>query len=513
MEDTTSWYKPGPKISEFHHSKAKIRAIIGARGSGKTTGLAVEVLGHGWHNPGGRIYILRKTEESQDTSTLKTFELVFRECGTAYVDTGLSLFKKIEGGKQFRIPSELAVQMFNEFMKTKPNKSSILQWLDTVGNQYCATIHFSGVPDSSKRDSRFRGYECSMLIFVEADQLAREDLEMGLFCLRWKGADGNYIKDTCCILDTNPPAPSHWIAQYEKEYETDSSVRFWHIPMEENADNLPPGYVETSKRMYANNPAMYKRMILGEYAEAFDGARVFHAFSEQHAGDALPWPQGAYLIRAWDFGVHNAVVFSAYWEINGEEYWWDMHEQFLTQSDTDRQARAVWEITREVFPFWNDRSICAGVYDACDPAGAARSGLTSQIGMRSHLDVLASHNIFPKFSTKHRSLALSIAAYNRLLGQRDSQGRLVYRICRKSCPQLYLASLGGYRYPDVGETGYGSGEPGKGPGFGNYDHIADASRYGKINFLRLVKTEMESMQKPVGKMSVKTDVNPKRSWR
>jgi hypothetical protein len=283
--------------------------------------------------------------------------------------------------------------------------------------------------------------------------------------------------------------------------------------MEENADNLPPGYVETSKRMYANNPAMYKRMILGEYAEAFDGARVFYAFSEQHAGDNVPWPQGAYLIRAWDFGVHNAVVFSAYWEDGGDEYWWDLHEQWLTQSDTDRQAREAVALTRDLFPWFNDRSICSGVLDACDPAGAARSGLTSQVGMRSHLDVLSTYQIYPKFSTKHRSLATSLSAYNRLLEKRDKHGRLCYRICRKGCPRLYLASLGGYRYPDVGETGYGSGEPGKGPDFGNYDHIADASRYGKINFLRLMKVEMEAMQKPVGKMATKTDVNPKRQYR
>lgn len=352
-----------------------------------------------------------------------------------------------------------------------------------------------------------------MLIFVEADQLLREDLEMGMFCLRWKGPDGKYIKDACCILDTNPPSPTHWIAKYEYEHETDSSVKFWHIPMDDNAENLPPGYVESSKRMYANNPAMYKRMILGEYAEAFDGKRVFYAFQERHAGDDVPWPLGAYLIRGWDFGTNNAVVFSAYWEDGGDEYWWDLYEQYLEQSDTDRQARAAWEITREVFPFWNDRAICAGVYDACDPAGAAKAGLSSQVGMRSHLDVLATHNIYPKYSHKHRSLALSIAAYNRLLEKTDRNGKLVYRICRKSCPRLYLASLGGYRYPDEGETGYGSGEPGKGPDFGNYDHIADASRYGKVNFLRLIKVEMENMQKPVGKLAVKTAINPARSWR
>jgi PBSX family phage terminase large subunit len=509
----TDWYKPGPKMAEFHRSKARLRVLVGARGSGKTTGIAIEAMGHCWHNPGARVYLLRKTEESQDNSTLKTFELAFRECGSAYVQTDTSLFKKIEGGKYFRLPSEEAVKLFNKFKKTNPNKSEILQWLDSVGNQFCSFLHFSGVPDSSKRDTRFRGYECSMLIFVEADQLAREDLDMALFCLRWKGADGEYIKDACCILDTNPPPPSHWIAKMEEEFVTDTTAKFWHIPMDENEHNLPPGYVASSKRMYANNPAMYKRMILGEYAEAFSGSRVFHKFSEQHAGDDLPWPAGAYLIRGWDFGTHNAVVFSAYWEVNNIEYWWDLYESVLDLSDTDRQAAAARDITNAVFPFHNDRSICAGVFDASDPAGAAKAGLTSQVGMRSHLDVLSVYHIYPKYSHKHRSLALSIAGYNHLLDQRDPAGRLVYRICRKGCPKLYLASLGGYRYPEVGETGYGSGEPGKGPDFGGYDHVADASRYGKVNFLKLVKSKMEEAVKPVGKLAPNTNVNPKRRWR
>lgn len=504
------WYRPGPKIVEFHRSKAKTRVLVGARGSGKTTADAVEAIGHGWHNAGAKVYILRKTESSQADTTLDTFERTFISCGTGYMQNGdRSLFKKIDGGKYFRIPSAEAVRLFNIFLKGKPTNTQIEQWLNTVGNRYCSFIHFSGVPDATKRDSRFRGYECSMLIFVEADQLLKEDWEMAMFCLRWKGPDGEYIEDTCCILDTNPPGPKHWIAQMEEETANSRErVMFWHIPMDDNAHNLPPGYVEESKARYANNAAMYKRMVLGEYAEAFDGQKVLFAFSEQHAFSSLPWPRGAYLIRGWDFGTTNTLVWSAYWEHDKEEYWWDLHEYYATGSDVERQCRACWDITRQVFPFWNNRDICAGVYDACDPAGNQRTDKGKS------LDVLATYNIFPKFSHKHKSLQLTLAAYNRLLERKDAQGRHVYRICRDSCPMLYYASLGGYRYPEETESGFGSGEPGKGPDFGNYDHIADASRYAKINFLRLMKVEMEQMQKPTGLLGGQNfNINPKRLYR
>lgn len=505
--DHQDWYKPGKSIQQFHASKARTRVLVGARGSGKTTAWVVEMLGHLWHNPGGKAYVLRKTEKSNQESSQETFELCLQQCGSAYVDTGTSLFKKIEGGRFYRIPSAKAVELYNLFLATGPNKTHILQWLETVGSRYCSHVHFSGVPDPTKRDTRFRGYECSMLVFVEADQLLKEDLDMASFCLRWKGADGQFIQDTCCVLDTNPPGTKHWIAMMELEADPGDDIEFWHIPMEENAHNLPPNYVEDARRLYKDNPPMFKRMILGEYADAFEGARVFWAFSESHAYEDLPWPRGAYLIRSWDFGTDQAIVWSAYWNEGSTEYWWDMHEYLATQSDCEKQCRQAWAITNEVFPFWNDRTVCSGIKDFCDPAGNAKTDKGRSV------DVLRTHKIFPGWSNRHRSLQLTLAAYNRLLETKDRKGRRVYRIDKKSCPVLYSASLGGYRYPNVGEPGYGNGEPGKGPTFGSFDHVSDASRYGKINCLRLMTIAMEDVQKPVGALARTYAPNPAKRYR
>jgi len=499
------FYKPSKSISEFHASRARIRVLVGARGTGKTTAIAVEAIGQCTHVPGAKVYVLRKTQESNENTTQETFDEVFDKCG--YTDTGLSLFKKIEGGKYYRIPSAEALRLFNIFLAKKPNKTQILQWLETIGNRFCGHIHFAGVPDASKRDSRFRGYECSMLIFVEADQLGEDDFQMAQLCLRWKDAYGKQIDDYSCILDTNPPGTKHWIAKFEADSKTRSDVRIWHLHIDENAHNLPNGYVEAAKQVYAKRPAMYKRMIEGQYADAFEGEPVLWAFSEEHAYDDLPWPRGAYLVRGWDFGTTHSVIFSAYWSEGPDEYWWDLWEHYAEMSDVERQCRAVTEITKEVFPFFNDRSVCAGVFDACDPAGAQKTDKGTSIA------VLNTNNIYPRYSTKYRSLPLTLTAYNRLLEKRDRFGRLVYRVDRKCCERLYLASAGGYRYPVEGEPGFKSGEPGKGPGFGNFDHLADASRYGKVNFLRLIKVVMEEAQKPVGKLAAKTSLNPARSWR
>jgi len=519
-----AWYRPGPSVQSFHASTAKIRVLIGGRGSGKTTAIAVETLDHAFRFAGSRIYILRKTEQSNRDTTLETFEQVFAACGNGYQDTGVSLFKKMEGGRIYRLPSYRATILFNNFLKTNPNKAAIERWLETTGNKWCSFLQFSGVPTASHRATRFRGFECSLLILVEADQFDREDVDMAVACLRWKSPDRSmcndrgYISGMGMILDTNPPSPRHWIAHWEEEakgYTDKNAIAFWHIHTEENEQNLPPGYVDSLKRQYAKNPAMYRRMVEGQYADAFDGKPVLWAFTVEHAHKRLPFPKGAYLVRGWDFGTTHAVVWSAYWleqfpnpkderhPIN-VEYWWDLAEYFAQMSDVEQQCRQVEKITARSFPFWNDRTICAGVMDWCDPAGDAQKDTGRSIS------VLNSYGFFPGFVRV--GLPISIALYNRLLEARDPDGKSVYRIDEEACPMLYQASIGGYRYPSKDEPGYGSDLPLKGPEGGEYDHIADASRYAKVNMLKLLKVDNEEAKPVSGLLARPAKINRPRRW-
>lgn len=515
MEEVSlDWYRPGVGIQEFHASQARIRALIGGRGSGKTTAIAVETVSHCFWNAGAKVYILRKTQLSNEDTTLETFcNQVFPNLGTGYTDTGVSLFKKIDGGRVFRLPSKKATELYNIWLQTNTHatKQQKLQWLESVGNRYCSFLYFAGVPEERYRASRFRGYECSLLIFVEADQLAREDLNLGVACLRWKGADPEscdekgFIRDSGVILDTNPPSPRHWIAKMERESLGDVSIKFWHLKTKDNEHNLPKNYVKDLERQYRDNPAMFNRMLLGEYDEAFDGQRVLFAYSEEHACVNLPWPKGAYLIRGWDFGTTQSVIWSAYWQEENEEYWWDLHEYFARQSDVERQCRAVKEQTQKFFPWWNDRDICSGVKDYCDIAGNQVKDTGSSVA------VLRANGIFPGWQAM--GLQQSLAVYNRLLEKRNKFGSLCYRIDKDCCPMLYVASRGGYRYPEEGEPGFGGNEPLKGPAGGDYDHVSDASRYAKYNCLRLIRMELETAKASIGALARKVTPNiPKRYY-
>lgn len=524
------WCRPGPSITEFHQSSAYVRVLLGGRGAGKTSGgSCLDAIGHCWHNAGAKVLFVRKTETSQASSTIETLMSVCNQMGTLYEEGPGSLFRSWNNGLTVRVPSRLAVERYNEFLLTNPDKSAVAEWLSSVGDRLCGYIQMKGLPSGAQAANNLRGFECSRLIFVEADQISERDFQLALACLRWKGSDpetcdaNGFIRDAGCVLDTNPPSPRHWIAQMEAREMAkppeERDMEFWHISTYENQHNLPEDYIERLILMpYQGNTAMIERMLWGRYADAYDGDPVVWAFRvEDHAGDDLPWPSGAYLVRGWDFGTRNAVVWSAYWRDGDDEYWHDLHEQYLEGSDTERQVIAAKAQTEEHFPFWNDRSICAGVLDYCDPAGAnsnfgAQVAVGDKLMKGSSTTIMQSHGIFPGMNMWTRSLQITLTICNRLMQKKDRFGNPVYRVDRKSCPILYRALSGEYRYPKVGDPGYGSGAPLKGELCGNVDHIHDAGRYAKINCLRLIREEYEQTQKPAFSGTRRKNPNPAKRY-
>lgn len=523
------WWRPGRSMQEVHNSPAFVRWMVGARGSAKTATAGMEALRHGWHTSGAKVIILRKTEASQSDTTISTLNDLFTGMGDLYKDTGDSLFASWNNGKTIRIPSRKAVEAFNAVESTWTSKADRMQWLETEGNRLCSFIEFRGLPDAKQAENRLRGFECSMLILVEADLLTLTDFQMSVPCVgRRKGTDpetcddNGFILDSCIIVETNPPSPRHWIAKIEEEWKAGEhpDYQFWHIKTLENAHNLPPGYVANLEKVYRNNPAMRSRMVDGEYAEAFDGSPCYFAFRhDRHAGEDLTWPQGAYLIRSMDFGTANATIWSAYWQkTHGkqiDEYWHCLLEQYLEGSDTERQARGIVSLTDSEFevngqPFWNERSICAGVLDFCDPSGDNSNFSTKATG--SPVKILNTFGINPGTMLWNRGIEVGITIGNRLMEKQDAAGNFVFKIDKKNCPILYNALCGGYRYPEPGESGFGKNEPLKGLASQDFDfsHVADAFRYGFMNCMTLLRSEYEKKKPPNFASSRPRNPNPAR---
>lgn len=513
MED---WYHPPEKITEFHDSTAQVRFLLGGRGAGKSSSSAAEAVRHGFHIAGGRIIVLRKTKESQVATSVKTFNEVYSKEGYEDAGDGTSLFRKWDGGVIARVPSAVAIQKYNDFMKRGPRKTEVVNWIKAVGDRYCTYIEFKGIKDEKISENTLRGLECTMLILVEADMLTLDDFQMAQQCLRKKDAFDQHVADRNCVVETNPPGPSHWIAQLEKAHNEGEypDYEFWHLKTADNAHNLDPGdptakpprlsYLESLKRDYAGNPSMYARMVEGEYSEAHPGNPVFHRFNLAiHKAKELPWPQGAYLIRTWDFGVFNSVCWAAYWErkVRGMscEYLWFMAEQYLEGSDVEQQCEQALKLTVSDFPFWNDRDVCSGVQDYADPTGQARTGH----GQKSYFDVLRSHGINPGY--RYIDNAPSIVLVNRALGERDPEGNPMIAIDEQACPLIIAACSGKYRYPAKGEAGFGASNaaPVKGEAADNIDHIADVFRYTIHNKLRMLKIDDGKPKPAVGRLAIK----------
>lgn len=455
-----TWYLPSREIQEFHTSPARIRLIMGGRNCGKTYSVAKEVMDHCFDNPGAAVYVFRKTETSSKKTTIRTFNSVMHMMGLSKVPY---LFKSKREGTEVRVPSRKAIELFNEAMRKHPelkeSNARIEEYVEEHIARYCSWIYHTGLKDEQTSAEKLRGLECSCVVIIECDLCELSDVELAEGAMRWRGPDNDYWTEYLIILDSNPPDTSHWLVAFERKYKRKGPHEFqsWHLHTASNRHNQPRDFLTNLETVYEGRPNHRKRFIEGQYADAYNGDPVLHNFNPTvHAPNVCGFAKGAYLVRGWDFGARNSVVWAAYWArtfvVNGRpevyEYWWDLYENYMEGSDTDMQCQAVHDITNAVFPFHNDRDICAGVVDACDPAGAAMTDKGSS------LDVLLKNGIVGvRYNTRLRSLETSISIYNRLLSARDPDGNPCYRIDRKNCPILYRASAGKYRYPDKGEPG------------------------------------------------------------
>lgn len=502
----------GKSIKEFLSSPEFIRVLIGGRGSSKTTSLAEDITAHLWQNAGGKAIIARETETSQADSTIDTFWQYFERLGPMYSGAGLGLFKAWNGGRKFRVPSQLAVETMQRDCAHMKTRAEIAHWILTKGDALCGYIEFRGLPAADK--GKMRGLECSYLAIVEADQVSEKQFQLSLACLRWKGSDPatcdekGFIKDRCVVLDSNPPGPDHWIAKLEeaemKKPAHDRVMRFWHISTYENEHNLPENYIrDTILLPYANNPAMIERMLWGRYADAFEGKPVMYSYQRGiHEVERLGWMRGATMIVGMDVGTNNYSCISALRVHNGNTYFHTLREIYLTASDTDRQCLELLRVLATEFPFWNkEDDRCPQALFFCDPA-ARNSSFTKAGPTSSALAVMHSHGIFPGMKIAV-GLQPSLATCNRLMQQnhtekdRDGKDHTVwhFKISTNGCPLLTRAFRGEYRYPTREEPGYGDNKPLKGELCNHADHKVDGWRYSVVNAFNIAEENHASPMK------------------
>lgn len=269
-------------------------------------------------------------------------------------------------------------------------------------------------------------------------------------------------------------------------------------------------------RQWGPNSPYTRSTLHGEFIELFNGDPVYYAYSQQahEVGDWIEkekkfeevgFPFGATLVVGMDVGTHNASVIGAAKEDkNGRTHIRIMREIILTGSDTDRQAVELLKVLAIEFPFWNSLSeLCPQTIFFCDPAARNSAFTTSEYTERgsvaSALKVFHSHGIYPGYKVG-MGLQPSIATVNRILqshhfvetidfktGEISQKAVWHFQIDKNKCAVLADAIRGRYRYPAIGEPGYGKDVPLKGDAVSHCDHVADSFRYLCCGVVRLAE--------------------------
>ena len=107
------------------------------------------------------------------------------------------------------------------------------------------TVHILGSSDV-RAESTIRGMTISIAYLDEATLVSEEFFSMLVSRLRVKGYDCQLF------VTTNPDHPRHWLkVEYiDRAGDPALSIRCFHFEIEDNRDNLPPGYIEALEAQY-----------------------------------------------------------------------------------------------------------------------------------------------------------------------------------------------------------------------------------------------------------------------
>lgn len=261
------------------------------------------------------------------------------------------------------------------------------------------------VPGQDKASS-LQGMEFGAAILEEADRIPEWFLDTVITRLSQSGLSRPWV-----IILCNPPSKTHWI--YKKFFQppVPSNYHAVHYPLEENAHNLRPGYIEDLKKELSASPSRYQRFFEGRFTAPVVGKALFKKYfrvdthvrpagdpRKPERGGLVPLP-GVDIWAGLDFGfVHPAVVFAQEDPATGQvrvlfEYMGN--EQMLADFLSDVKRRFM----RRFGGGWEIRWFC-------DPHGRARS---SQTG-KSDIQIMREIGINPIYKDVSVAPALGIMA-------------------------------------------------------------------------------------------------------
>ena len=433
MSDIKISYTAAATISDFHHSDALVRGLMGCIGSGKSVGCVMEIYRlisqvQTPDNDGirrSRVVVVRNTIKELKMTTVKTWMDWMRWSGT------------------MRYSDLVFTCEFNDVE---------------------AEIIFLGL-DRPDQLTSLLSLELSYAFLNEARELQLDTVMMvrsriGRYPSKREG-DG--CTHPCVIMDTNPPSEDSW---WYKMFE-ENKPRTWELfkqpggldPLAENIEHLPDGYY--TDMMEGNTETWLKVYRDAQYAFLIEGKPVYpeyneavHLLEEYTPNPRLP------IYLGMDFGRTPVMVLGqkdhhGRWVIFDELQTWDM--------GATQFAELAYRFMLENYPGFR-KHITGWGDPAGDDMGQNDDQTPLQIINKAGLKIRKGITQDPFIRQESVRVPLT----------RLYEGAAALRITPK-CQMLRKAMAGGYHYKRIQVSG--SDRYDVKPLKNEYSHVSDALQY------------------------------------
>lgn len=449
-----NWTSPGPVASAFMRSSARVQAINGPIGSGKTSAVMMKA-----------VFLARAQRPSTRDGVRK-----FKLCVVR--DTYRQLWKTTIPSWWRWVPQEVGEWVGATDAPARHTIRFDLKGADGRVDRIEFTAEFVALGEH-RVEEVLRGYEPTAFYLNELDMLPEEAL---IFA---RGRAGRYpTMDEGgpswwgVLSDLNAPLIDSWA--YERLFlarpEGFDLYRQpgGRSPRAENLANLPPGYYDEQA---VGQPDWYvRRMIDNEPAFGRAGKLVFPEFSDSQMvpREDLKPARGLPLIIGADAGLTPAAVINQHLP-NGQ---WRALDELVTAPGEHvgavRFGERLAQLLRERYPGWPTDQIAgwadpAALYGADDQAG--EQNWIQIVSLKSGVRFRAapSNKLVPRFEAVRRPMTRLI----------DGQpGCLV----SPRAVTLRGGYAGGYRFREIGAGLRYEEKPEK----NHYSHVCDADQYAKL---------------------------------
>lgn len=303
------------QLEGFQNKRAKYKLYDGERGSGKTQGAVHELVEHCFLNLNAVAYIVvREVGQSKDGGAwdkLNNVILPSWKNGNRNPETG----EKYDDG----------IGLVYSSPRYDPETKKPYVWIQNRFGGGSLVICFS-LPVGSHVEDKIKGREPSFIMVDEA-QTCEGDTYFSS-TIQQLGRRHNITANggqQPVIFCANPDGPSHWL--YKRFFinpvnnetgEWNDDYARYHIPIEENIHNLPPGYYDRVIESCRDNPIMFARMVRGEWIDMPSGEAMFkdvfnvaiHVKGSEAENIGLTPLKGHVIIVGYDLGpAHSSIHF------------------------------------------------------------------------------------------------------------------------------------------------------------------------------------------------------------